>query len=351
MLEVKGDFCHDIRQILIDAGRGDDYMELSMSGVWRWNPLSAEWLDSYSLAYTISSLLNQLFGKGKEPFWQQAYTNLVRWIIELHRVSPEKWVTLQQVYRCAIDPEFFAEMIRYAEAHSDSLNTGAIIVEAKALKNHSEALDQWDWMKAGKDHMVTAFTTPLREKLTELKLNYQVKWEPSSGTEIRERVEAVKRWYIHDWQKLDNKIKSSIVEGVSVFLSIFDMPDVARVFCPPPPPKRAQAQAGAAKRRWHYRPVAFEFSFPQTHAQGGNTMMESKEEKMRLVTEARETTITVKAAARFLGVSPSLVYAYVERKQIPHYRMMGRSIRFRLSELVEWRQQFHVNGGIDEQDR
>ena len=41
----------------------------------------------------------------------------------------------------------------------------------------------------------------------------------------------------------------------------------------------------------------------------------------------------MKAAARFLGVSPSLVYAYVERRQIPHYRMMGRSIRFRLSEL------------------
>ena len=59
--------------------------------------------------------------------------------------------------------------------------------------------------------------------------------------------------------------------------------------------------------------------------------------------------ITVKDAAQFLGVSPSLVYAYVERRQIPHYRMMGRSIRFRLSELVEWRQQFHVNGGIDEQ--
>ena len=73
-----------------------------------WNPLSAWWLDSYSLAYTVSSLLNQLFGKGKEPFWEQAYTNLVRWIIELHRVFPERWVTLQQVYRCAIDPELFA---------------------------------------------------------------------------------------------------------------------------------------------------------------------------------------------------------------------------------------------------
>jgi excisionase family DNA binding protein len=64
-----------------------------------------------------------------------------------------------------------------------------------------------------------------------------------------------------------------------------------------------------------------------------------------------EEPITVKTAARYLGVSPSLVYAYVERKQIPHYRMMGRSIRFRLSELTEWRKRFHVNGGINAQDR
>jgi len=59
-----------------------------------------------------------------------------------------------------------------------------------------------------------------------------------------------------------------------------------------------------------------------------------------------EESVDVKAAARFLGVSPSLVYAYVERKQIPHYRM-GRSIRFRLSELDAWRTKFHVNGGIE----
>ena len=116
MLEVKGDFCHDIRSILDGAGRGDDYLEIGMGGLWKWNPLSAWWLDSYSLAYTVASLLNQLFGKGKEPFWQQAYTNLVRWIIELHRVLPEQWVTLQQVYQCAIDPDLFAAKIKQAEA-------------------------------------------------------------------------------------------------------------------------------------------------------------------------------------------------------------------------------------------
>jgi excisionase family DNA binding protein len=60
-----------------------------------------------------------------------------------------------------------------------------------------------------------------------------------------------------------------------------------------------------------------------------------------------EATVNVKTAARFLGVSPSLVYSYVERKQIPHFRMMGRSIRFSLTELEKWRRQFFVNGGID----
>ncbi len=60
-----------------------------------------------------------------------------------------------------------------------------------------------------------------------------------------------------------------------------------------------------------------------------------------------EAMVDVKTAARFLGVSPSLVYAYVERKQVPHFRMMGRSIRFSLSELEKWRRRFFVNGGID----
>ena len=72
---------------------------------------------------------------------------------------------------------------------------------------------------------------------------------------------------------------------------------------------------------------------------------------MELSARSRDSCYNVHASRspniRLLG--PTLVYAYVERKQIPHYRMMDRSIRFRLSELVEWRQQFHVNGGIDEQ--
>lgn len=50
--------------------------------------------------------------------------------------------------------------------------------------------------------------------------------------------------------------------------------------------------------------------------------------------------MTVHDAARFLGVSPQTVYLWVERKQIPHFRVMGRNIRFLKSDLKPFRKQF-----------
>ena len=236
VLEVKGDFCHDIRRILADAGREEDYIELGMEGGWQWNPLSATWLDSYSLAYTISSLLNQLFGKGKEPFWQQAYSNLVRWIIELYRVFPGQWVTLQQVYHCAIDKELFAAKIQQAEAFARQLRQGTVVISAKDFRPNVRSLRSWKWQPNKQNNTFHAdHEQAIEARLKELQIPYRVQWTESLGaSEVRQRIEAVNRWYQHDWRMIDNKIRSSIVEGISVFLSIFDLPDVARVFCPPP---------------------------------------------------------------------------------------------------------------------
>ena len=79
-----------------------------------------------------------------------------------------------------------------------------------------------------------------------------------------------------------------------------------------------------------------------------NLVEESKPAESPRDQSGFDEAVDVKTAARFLGVSPSLVYAYVERKQIPHFRIMGRSIRFSIADLGRWRQKFFVNGGIDE---
>ena len=59
-----------------------------------------------------------------------------------------------------------------------------------------------------------------------------------------------------------------------------------------------------------------------------------------LATVANELPIRVREAAVFLGVSPQTVYLWVERKQIPHLRVMGRNIRFLKSELGPFRATF-----------
>ena len=58
------------------------------------------------------------------------------------------------------------------------------------------------------------------------------------------------------------------------------------------------------------------------------------------VAVADEIPLTVRQAAVFLGVSPQTVYLWVERKQIPHLRVMGRNIRFLKSELGPFRATF-----------
>ena len=63
-----------------------------------------------------------------------------------------------------------------------------------------------------------------------------------------------------------------------------------------------------------------------------------------------ECPLTVREAAKYLGVSPQTVYLWVERKQIPHLRVMGRNIRFLKSDLEPFRASFKQEMENDETD-
>jgi excisionase family DNA binding protein len=58
-----------------------------------------------------------------------------------------------------------------------------------------------------------------------------------------------------------------------------------------------------------------------------------------------ELPLTVRDAAAYLGASVQTVYLWVERKQIPHLRVMGRNIRFLKTDLEAFRAQFKQEVG------
>jgi hypothetical protein len=181
VLEVKGDFCREVQAILGTLGRADDYIEVSLDSPYRYNPLHQH-LDAYALAFGLATLMTNLYGRGDEPFWQQASTNLMKFVILLHQVVDD-YVTLVQVYYDCIDPEGLAASIIHGEQRLLARMAGAPTV---------------------------------------------------SDTHRWEQFQAVKRWFHHDWMRIEPKLRTSIVEGVSVFLSVFDdNPRVKYVFCPP----------------------------------------------------------------------------------------------------------------------
>ena len=69
-----------------------------------------------------------------------------------------------------------------------------------------------------------------------------------------------------------------------------------------------------------------------------STFATNSKHQERVISDERP--LSVREAARFLGVSPQTVYLWVERKQIPHLRVMGRNIRFLKSELETFRASF-----------
>ena len=233
VLEVKGDFCAHVKQLLEQYGRGDDYIEVSLTSPYRYNPLHND-LDAYALAYGIATLMTNLFGRGKEPFWQQASTNLVKFVILLHQVLDD-YVTLFQVYEHVINPDKLRTKIAEGERRFTAHNRRLVVDKREHLL--SDALGGWSWqdMNDGAETW-THWARDIEEALKEKQVPYRIEAMARDPREADKaaQFEAVKRWFEDDWMRIEPKLRTSIVEGISVFLSLFDdNPRVKHTFCPP----------------------------------------------------------------------------------------------------------------------
>jgi hypothetical protein len=233
ILEVKGDFCSHVRQILERYGRGDDYIEVSLTSKYRYNPLHND-LDAYALAYGIATLMTNLFGRGKEPFWQQASTNLVKFVILLHQTLDD-YVTLFQVYEHVISLDKLRAKIVDGERRFTVPSRRIVVDKREHL--FSDVLSAWTWRDDDDArHPCTHWAREIEEALHAARIPFRVDngQVDARETEKAEQFTAVKRWFEDDWTRIEPKLRTSIVEGIAVFLSLFDdNPRVKHTFCPP----------------------------------------------------------------------------------------------------------------------
>src|SRR5262249_12614709 len=157
----------------------------------------------------IASLLNNLFGKGKEPFWQQAYTNLVKFIIILHQVG-FGYVTLFDVYESAISAEKLEKKLRQAE--ENILGKTFLSLSRDTFQPHARELAEVGFDADDSGQFYRVLDSPAaREVLKKLEIQPTIQQEtPAAGVDPdrKEQLEAVKRWYNDDWKNLDKKLQS-----------------------------------------------------------------------------------------------------------------------------------------------
>jgi hypothetical protein len=161
----------------------------------------------------------------------------VKFIILLHKVAFD-YVTLFDVYYCAISPEILEQRIKQAEEML--LDRHFILIPKTVYQEHVEFLLDFDFApdENKEKELYRAEATPeIERQLKKHGIEYQKETVAAPGKadpDKRAKLEAVKRWFHNDWQRIEPKLRTSIVEGISVFLSLFDdNPKVKRVFCPP----------------------------------------------------------------------------------------------------------------------
>ena len=232
VLEVKGDLCRQLGSIMRRNGREQDYAEVSLDSDWRYNPLQSD-LDPYALAFNIASLLTNIWGKGKEPFWQQSYTDLVKYVIILHKIHND-YVTLFDVYATAISPDRLETLL--IEIGSRFSQIAWVSIPKDQYKDCTVDLSRFGFHL---DPQLGEFRAPFTQELerilaTKTDVEATIYQPRPADPRKRELFEAVERWYWEHWKHLRHDLKTSIVQGIAVFLSLFDTdPDVKRVFCPP----------------------------------------------------------------------------------------------------------------------
>ena len=64
-------------------------------------------------------------------------------------------------------------------------------------------------MALGEDRVACWLDAPLQDRLVQLGIPTATEWiKGGTGSELREQVEAINRWYRNDWIALDNKLRS-----------------------------------------------------------------------------------------------------------------------------------------------
>jgi hypothetical protein len=115
VIDAKGNYADFVKRQCEAAGRASDYFEISPQAGVRYNILSRPDLTAPALAGHVGALLENVQGKGVDPFWHQEAKDLATQCIRVIRLVKRREPTMSDLYRVATSPDGFRSWFKDAE--------------------------------------------------------------------------------------------------------------------------------------------------------------------------------------------------------------------------------------------
>jgi len=239
VLEAKGDFCYQVRDVLRALGREEDYVEVNITDGWRFNPLAPS-LDAYTLAFSVTALLKNLYGSSNDQFWPLAYTSLMSSVILALKLSGEA-VTFQDIYQCCMSATALEKLISRAEKVVDGERWFTVSKETygprRQIMKDSYGFE-WDerlgsykaiWTEKLNDYLNPPHGSRRHSIPNELIRG----GDTEANQKTKDMMDAVRLWYRDEWRNMEHKLKTAISLSVTAFLKPFvENPALGTTFCP-----------------------------------------------------------------------------------------------------------------------
>ena len=233
ILEVKGDFCTHVRDMLARRGRADDYVEISLDVAVPLQPAAQR-------SRRLRAGLRHRHAHD-QSLWPEQGAVLAA---GEHEPGQVRDPPAQDARRLRDALSGVRARHQSGQAPAQDRGRGAALRGEEPPRRRRQAdvpvgavLRAWTWHdEAPGDRMWTHWSPDLVEVLGATIPHHDpgpCRRPPTKAHRIAQ-FEAVKRWFEDDWMRIEPKLRTSIVEGISVFLSLFDdNPQVKHTFCPP----------------------------------------------------------------------------------------------------------------------
>lgn len=109
ILDVKGNFAKDVKEIAENYGRKEDVIEISLGGKYKYNPVDKKELKPQILGNRLKTILLLLSPENSELYWIDKSEQLITEVIKFIRIYNEKYVSFEEISKVIFNYNYYIE--------------------------------------------------------------------------------------------------------------------------------------------------------------------------------------------------------------------------------------------------